>query len=75
MTPKFDILIGHQFERVVAEDFGDHRLDLDLGEVDADADARPATEADERVWRLLLLLARRGEAIQVETGWVREDAG
>src|SRR6185437_4599981 len=55
---------GRQLE--LAQDVGRDGLDLDVGKVDADAEARAAAEGDERVRRLAVLLAGRLEADGVE---------
>ena len=62
-------------EVVARQDVGDQGLDLDVGEVLADADAGAAAERDQRIRRLLVLFAWRGEAVGIEAVGVVEDGG
>ncbi len=67
-----NLLVGHELKLVVPQQMRDQRLDLNLGEVDADTDAWPAAEANQRIGRFVLF-ARRGKAIRVEAIRVGED--
>src|SRR5579862_4714744 len=68
-----DLLARDKRQLIAAQHLRDQGFYLDLGKVDANADAWPTAEANQRIGRLFVFFAGRRKAVGIKYGGVGED--